>query len=148
MNDSENTAETTPEQDLRKVFLRDAVVFHGKLLLDGLRDAILFPVALVTALVDLATRAEPPGRHFYDVVHFGKETEHWINLFEAVDRAPETDRPRPNIGGPSLDEFIGDLEKKLKAGHEKGELSASAKQAVEEIVEAAKKAINNASGRG
>jgi hypothetical protein len=148
MNESENTGGTIPDNDPRRVFLRDAAVFHGKLLLDGLRDVILFPVALVTAVVDAVRRDEPPGRHFYDVVHFGKETERWINLFEAVDRAPETGQPRPHIEGPSLDEFVDDLERKFKAGHDKGEISAPAKQAIDQILEAAKKAFSNSKGNG
>ena len=147
MNESENSPDTTPEMDARRVFVRDAIVFQGKLLLDGFRDVILFPVALIAAAVDFVRRDDPPGRHFYDVVHFGKETEQWIDLFEAVDRAPETGRPRPNLKGPNLDEFIDDVEKKLKAGHEKGELSASAKELVEEMMEAAKRAFNNSAGR-
>lgn len=136
------------ESDLRKVFLRDAAVFHGKLLLDGLRDVILFPASLVAALVDVIKRDEAPGRHFYDVVHFGKQTEQWIDLFEAVNRAPEPEKPRPTINGPSLDDLVGDLEKKLKSGYEKGEVSASARQTIEELIEAVKRAMRNSTDRG
>lgn len=141
MNETTNAAETIQEQDPRKVFFRDAIVFHGKLLLDGLRDFLLFPVSIVMTLVDLIRRDDPPGHRFYDVLHFARETEQWIDLFEAADRAPDTDRPRPNIDAPSLDDFVDDIGQKLKDGHEKGELSASAKQTVERILEAAKKAI-------
>jgi len=154
MNDNENENEnaveepqdTNPERDPRHVFLRDAVVFHGKLMLDGFRDVILFPVALITALVDLIRPDDTPGRRFYDVLHFARETEQWIDLFEAADRAPATDRPRPNIDGPRLDEFIDDVEKKLRAGHEKGELSASAIEIVEQMLEAARKAMDRSKG--
>ena len=147
MNETVDVTESSPEQDPRKTFLRDAVVFHGKLMLDGLRDIVLFPVSLIAALFDLVRRDEPAGRHFYDVVHFARETEQWINLFEAAERAPETDRPRPNIEAPTLDEFVDDVEKKLKDGHERGELSASARQVVEDMLEAAKKAMNRTSRR-
>ena len=148
MNETANAAEPIPERDPRQVFLRDAVVFHGKLLLDGLRDVVLFPVALITALIDLLRRDDPAGHRFYDVVHFARETEQWIDLFEAADRAPDTGRPRPNIEGPRLDDFIDDIEQKLKAGHERGELSASAKQAFEQILEAAKKAMQRKDSAG
>jgi len=142
MNETTETAESIEEQDPRKTFLRDAVIFHGKLLLDGLRDFILFPVTLVAALVDLVQRKDPPGRHFYDVVHFGRETEHWINLFEAADRAPPSEHPRPNIDGPNLDDFVDDIETKVKDRYEKGELSAAARETVEQIMKAARKAID------
>lgn len=146
--DAAESAEAIEERDPHQVFLRDAVVFHGKLMLDGFRDVILFPVSLVTALYDLIKRDDPPGHRFYDVVHFGRETEHWINLFGAADRAPDTDQPRPKIEGASLDDFIEDVETKLKEGHESGELSASARQVVEDMLEAAKKAMKRPSEPG
>jgi hypothetical protein len=148
MNESTDSAETNRTQSPRNGFLRDAAVFHAKLLLDGLRDVVLFPVSLVTVLVDLVRRDDPPGHRFYDVLHFARETEQWIDLFEAADRAPETAVPRPNIEGPSLDDFIDDISQKLKDGHEKGELSASAKQTFEQILAAARKAMDRSTGRG
>jgi hypothetical protein len=145
-NEDENVGAAAPKKDQRKVFIRDAALFHGKLLLDGLRDFILFPAALIAALVDVVRRDDPPGRHFYDVVHFGQQTERWIDLFEVVDRAPETDMPRPTLEGPSLDNLVDEVEAKLRAGHEKGEISAAAKQAIDQILEAAKKAVNKSRG--
>ena len=141
MNERASPSESGDPPNPRNVFLRDAVVFHGKLILDGFRDVILFPVSLIAALVDLLRRDAPAGHRFYEVVHFARQTEQWINLFEAADRAPNIERPRLNIGGPSLDEFVDDVGRKLKAGHESGELSASAKAAVEQMLEAAKKAM-------
>ena len=143
MTNPENTDDASPELDVRKRFLRDAVVFPAKLLVDGLRDLILLPAALVASGIDLIKREEVPGRHFYDVVHFGRQTEQWINLFEAADRAPEADQPRPEIDAPSLDEFVDQFEQKLKAKHETGDLSTSAKQVVDQILDAARRAMTN-----
>ena len=81
MTNLENTASPSPEFNVRGRFLRDALVFQGKLALDGLRDLILLPVALAATGIDLIKRKEAPGGRFYDVVHFGKQTEQWINLF-------------------------------------------------------------------
>lgn len=120
----------------RSRLLRDAAMFQGKLVLDGLRDVVLFPVALVAAGVDLLKKEGPTGKHFYSVLHFGKETERWIDLFEAVERAPRTDAPRPTLDGSSLDRFVDDLERKLKAEYERGDLSASAREAVERAIDA------------
>jgi hypothetical protein len=143
MTNPENAASPSLELDVRTKFLRDAVVFQGKLVVDGLLDVILFPVAAIAIGIDLIKRDEPPGRHFYDVVHFGRQTEQWINLFEAADRAPETDQPRPKIDAPSLDEFVNKFEQKLKAEHEKGDISASAKQAFEQMLDAVKKVMTS-----
>lgn len=140
-----NTEAAPADTDVRKEFLRDAVVFQGKLLVDGLRDLILFPATLLAAGVDYFTRAEPVGRHFYDVVLFGKHTERWIDLFAAADRAPPTDRARPEFDAPSLDELVSQLEKKLKAERESGEISAAAKRAIDRVLDAAKNAMNGGS---
>ena len=141
--DAPKTDGPSPETDARNAFLRDAALFHGKLALDGLRDLLLFPATLIAASVDVFTRSKPVGRYFYDVLHFGKETERWIDLFSAVDRAPATERPRPNLGAPSLDELVGQFERKLKAEHESGELSEAAKRALERLREAARRAMND-----
>jgi hypothetical protein len=147
MNPQENGSSGSNESHSRQVFLRDAALFHGKLFVDGIRDLILFPAALVAVGVDLIKRGEPAGRYFYDVVHFGKQTEQWINLFEVVDTAPDTDSPRPSIGAPSIDQLIDDLETKLKAGYDKGEISATAKRAIDQILAATKRAIRNSTRR-
>jgi hypothetical protein len=138
--EASNTESLSTEPDVRREFLRDAAVFQGKLLVDGLRDLILFPATLVAAGIDFFTRSEPVGRYFYEVLHFGKETERWIDLFEAADRAPETERP--GFNAPSLDELVDQLEKKLKAERETGEMSAAAKRAIERVRDAAKRAMN------
>jgi hypothetical protein len=107
MNENAIHAEIGDQRISRTVFLRDVAVFQGKLMLDGLRDIILFPVSFLAAAVDCLSRDASTGRHFYEVMHFARETERWVNLFEAADRAPDTQRPRPSISGPGLDEMIG-----------------------------------------
>lgn len=135
------TQHSEPEFHSRGRFFRDAILFQGKLALDGLRDLALVPVSLFAALMDIVSRTDPPGRRFYEVVHFGKQTEQWIDLFGAVDLDAGTYH-RHDIDLPSIDEFVDNLEQKLKAEREKGELSASAKQAFERIIEAARNASN------
>lgn len=135
----------SPQVNTRWTFLRDAVVFQGKLLLDGFRDLFLMPVALVASVVDLVSSADPPGRRFYEIVHFGRQTEQWINLFEAAGRAPDSDERRLDIDLPSIDEVVDQFEQRIRAEGENGDISASAKQAIDRIVAAAKKAANNSS---
>jgi len=138
----------SPETDDRQTFLRDAAVFHAKLIIDGLRDLVLFPVTLVATGIDLVRRDDPPGRRFYAVVHFGKQTQEWLDLFEAADRAPETDRPRPTITAASFDDLADQFEQKIREEVEKGEISAAARRAIDQIVEAAQRAVRAARGDG
>lgn len=45
--------------------MRDVAVFQLKLLLDGLRDALLLPVSLFVALLDVLGVGPRAGRQFY-----------------------------------------------------------------------------------
>ena len=130
-----------PETNWRWQFARDVLVFQGKLLVDGLRDLTLSPISIFAALIDVFKGGDRPGRHFYDVVHFGRQTELWINLFEAADRAPETERPRPEIDLPSIDEFVNRFEDMIKEEYDRGDISASAKRVVDETVHAAERVL-------
>lgn len=68
--------------------LRDAAAFQVKLVVDGLRDVLLSPVSLIAAIAGLAL-----GRHdwFYDVLHVGRRSEKWIDLFSAARRVGQAE---------------------------------------------------------
>lgn len=57
------------------------MVLQAKLVLDGLRDAILIPVSIVAALVGLLRGGEECDREFRRVIKLGRRSERWINLF-------------------------------------------------------------------
>ena len=66
----------------RTTLARDIVVLQAKLLVDGLRDLILVPTSLILRIVSLvAYNDKQPGAEFYRLLHAGKQSEHWINLF-------------------------------------------------------------------
>lgn len=141
MTDEIKGTPPVPETNWRWQFVRDVLVFQGKLLMDGLRDLTLLPISIFAALIDVIKGGDRPGRHFYDVVHFGRQTEIWIHLFEAADRAPETERPRPQIDIPSVDEFVRRLEGMIKEEYDRGDISASAKRVVDETIHAAERVL-------
>ncbi len=127
----------------RWTLIRDALVFQGKLLVDGLRDFALLPVSLVAALLSLVRGGNRVGREFYDVVAFGKRTEKWINLFGAADRIPiegdGTDNPQ------TVDDFVEKLERKVVEQYETGGMTASAKHAIDRLLDSVQRSPN---GRG
>lgn len=108
----------TPEPELpralpdKATIVRDALVLQAKLVVDGLRDAILIPVSLVAAVLNLL---QLPGRKsmiFYEVVQAGRRSERWIDLFEAADRVyPRADEQK-NMAG--LDELLAQVESQLR----------------------------------
>ncbi|MEZ5561158.1 MAG: hypothetical protein R3E86_21770 [Pseudomonadales bacterium] len=59
----------------------DVVVFQFKLGFDGLRDLLLVPAAIVTAIMGLVAGGEEPDRYFKQLLRFGRRSELWINLF-------------------------------------------------------------------
>jgi hypothetical protein len=65
--------------------LTDLVVFQFKLALDGLRDLLLSPVAIVAAIAGLIAGGDRPDRYLREVLRFGLKTERWINLFGEYD---------------------------------------------------------------
>ena len=60
---------------------RKTVVFQIKLLVDGLRDAILIPVSLVATLIGLLRGGTDCDREYRRVIDLGRRSERWINLF-------------------------------------------------------------------
>ena len=70
-------ASRNPRTDL----VRDAAVLQIKLLVDGLRDALLIPLSLVAALLGLLRGGPDCDREFRRVIKLGRRSERWINLF-------------------------------------------------------------------
>lgn len=110
--------------------IRDAVVFQVKLVIDGIRDLILIPVALVGAVLSLMYPGRNAGRTFYDIVGAGRESERLINLFEAADRVlPEEDRRERS----ELDSLVDQVEGYMRREYESERFSA-ARQRIDELL--------------
>lgn len=61
--------------------LRDALAFQLKLALDGLRDAVLIPVSIIALIAGVINHPKSPGIYFYRLLHVGRRSDRWINLF-------------------------------------------------------------------
>lgn len=75
----------------RWVILRDLGIFQVKLVLDGAKDIVLGPVALVAAALDLLWPGHRPGHRFYAVMRVGERYDRWLSLFAAADKATATE---------------------------------------------------------
>lgn len=67
----------------RQALVRDLLIFHLKLWLDGLKDVVLLPVSIGAACIDFIFRT----RLFYRVLRWGERYDLWLNLFGAAQRA-------------------------------------------------------------
>ena len=132
--------------------VRDLAVFQIKLFVDGIKDLVLAPVSLVAALVGMLADRNDPGRAFRGVLHLGHEFDRWVNLFGQMQaRAqpslpPATDHP-PSSSSPSasapaaapregLDAYVTYVEKVLAEQVRKGGLTAKAKDAIDQAIDA------------
>ena len=146
----ENALQVIPEKldeqrPDRWTLIRDVAVFQGKLLLDGLRDLLLSPVSIFLAILDLFLGDRGTGRRFYNLLHLGRQTDHWINLFGDANRVPPPE-PTP-YSDRSVDELLVDLEHRVRRDYEKGGVTASAKDGIDKALDAIQDRLRKTNGR-
>lgn len=118
--------------------VRDAVTLQVKLVIDGLRDAVLIPLSLLAALISLVQPGADRGRFFYDIVRMGRRSERWINLFAAADRIhPDEDETGD---AAEFDDYLAQVERRLTKELRDGEVKDSAGRAVDALLERIRKA--------
>ena len=70
-----NELPETTEPPGRRTLVRDVLVFQFKLIVDGLRDFFLVPVAFFAGLLSfLNAKDGVPGPQFYNLLQMGKMT--------------------------------------------------------------------------
>jgi len=120
--------ETTGRASARWTLARDIAILQVKLVVDGLRDLVLVPTSLIAGLVSLFSgEGGKPGTQFYQLLGVGKHSEQWIDLFGALENAPEDVthiEPFPNA---KMDDLVGRLEKFMVEEHKRGGITAQAK---------------------
>jgi len=93
---------------------RETVVFQLKLLVDGVRDAVLIPVSLIAALIGLFRGGNDCDREYQRVINLGRRSERWINLFG---------HHRPLDGDPvegSMDSILEQVETAVMEQYKRG----------------------------
>lgn len=134
MSDNPEEDPGAPEHG-RIDLMRDAVVFQGKLMIDGLRDLLLLPISVVATLFDLFSTEDQKGRRFYQVVHFGKRSEHWIDLFAAAERSPFESPLEHSDDHQRLDDLVTRVESVVKQQYAEGGVTGSARKALDKALE-------------
>ncbi len=110
----------------RWALMRDLLVFQGKLVLDGLRDALLMPIALVAGLVGLVSGLA--DNLFYTVLRGGRHLEKWINLFGAVEHR--------RLGeGAQVDDVVERVERVLRNQAQRGGVTRATKDRIDAILD-------------
>lgn len=115
--------------------IRDAIIFQGKLLIDGLRDLMLVPISMVATVFDLFSRENPKGKRFYQIVHLGKRSEHWIDLFAAAERSPFESPLEHGEDSQRLDDLVTRVESVVRQQYAEGGVTGSARKALDKALQ-------------
>ena len=59
----------------------DVVIFQFKLAADGVRDILLSPISIISAIMGLMAGGDEPDRYFKKVLKLGRRSDLWLNLF-------------------------------------------------------------------
>jgi hypothetical protein len=92
-----------PHHDARMRLLWELMVFHLKLIAEGIRDIFLSPISIIAVIVGLVAGGDKPDLYFRRVQRFGRKSDLWINVFGVRHR------------GPSADEMVRPIEETLLA---------------------------------
>lgn len=97
--------------------VRRVALLQVKLLADGLRDVVMMPLSLAATALGLISDRRDPELYLDRLMHFGRESDHWINLFDHHD----ADDPRRRA---PLDRVAEEIEATILRDYENGGLSA------------------------
>lgn len=127
--------ESRPDESATWTLVRDVAVLQVKLLVDGFRDLLLVPASLVAGGLSLVRRHDGrPGPEFYRLLAVGKQSEHWINLFGALEHSPEdahTDAP----GTADIDEIVARFEGFVVEEYRRGGVTLQARERIDRAIE-------------
>ena len=123
------------KHNLHWTLIRDLAVLQVKLIVDGFRDVVLLPASLIAALLSLG-RSENgvPGPQFYRLLAVGKQSEHWINLFGALENAPDDIDKSRAFGDTGIDDIVSKVETFVIEEYRRGGVTAQAKSRIDEAL--------------
>ena len=126
---------TTPEPDepdarrlSRLQLLINLSIFQLKLLMDGIRDILLVPIALGCGLFGIVFGGDHPDRWFNQLLELGRRSDRFINLFNQHD-GKNTDSQ------PTSDEMLAPYREKLVSQAQNSPLAARANQLVDQMTD-------------
>ena len=93
----------------RRSILRELIVFETKLAVDGLKDIVLAPLAIVATLWDMALNSSRERPKLTAVLRLGESFEAWLNLYGERPVAAANRTPFGQAGSDVLIDQIEDL---------------------------------------
>jgi hypothetical protein len=109
--------EATMDPNL-KVSCRDFAIFQLKLLIDGMKDGMVFTVSFVAFAADLIFKRHGQRRFFYRVLRLSERFDLWLNLHGAAERAETDPDGLFGVSEAGSDTLLGALEQITRGGDE------------------------------
>jgi hypothetical protein len=128
-DNDEKIEENKPEHPDRWQVMLDLAAFQFKLVLDAIRDVLLSPVSIATALFGIMTDQRNPGKYFYSLLKQGHKTDDWINLFGTSSDQDESKQ------SSSSDMYIRKVENMVLNEYEKGGLVKNLKDKADRLID-------------
>lgn len=124
------TAAFTPVRERRRSgrarVIRRVVLFQVKLMADGFRDVVMSPLSIAAGVIGVLFHRHDGDVYFDRLMRFGRDTDHWINLFDH--RSGGDGR-----NDPSLDTIADDIENAIRRDYARGGVSARSAEALSEV---------------
>jgi hypothetical protein len=101
----------------RGVLVRDFLIFQLKTALDGLKDAVVLPLATVVVVLDLVFgRDDKRGRAFYSLMGVCESFDRWLNLYGPASQAAGNRDGLFAGSEPGDGSMVGDIEEMMRGG--------------------------------
>ena len=101
---------------MTKVSVRDFTIFQLKLLIDGLKDGVVFTISIVAFAADLVLRRHGRRRCFYQVMRVSEKFDLWLNLHGATEGAEDDSDGLFGQSAAGSDTMLGQLEQIIRGG--------------------------------
>lgn len=105
----------------RKSVMRALGVFYLKLVLDGLKDVVLLPLAAMAAFLDLTKKSDEERESLGRVIHFGERFDRWLNLYGSESPGEGLGAILGEGGSDVLLDYVERRARDLKSGRGSGE---------------------------
>jgi len=139
---TEENSDIAVQSPDRWTLIRDVAVLQVKLVFDGLRDLVLVPVSIIMAIISLVKGGDRPGPQFYDLMHLGKESEEWINLFGAAEHTPKSGAVADHFAGRDIDAMVSRVEAFVVDEYKNGGVTAQAKDHFDKMLDSVRRRAN------
>ncbi|MBW3573231.1 MAG: hypothetical protein KY467_19210 [Gemmatimonadetes bacterium] len=100
-----------PEGTPPRVLIRDFLIFQTKTFLDGVKDAVVIPLATIVFALDLIFgKGERRGRTFYKLMGVCESFDRWLNLYKPASQASGNREGLFGGSEPGDGTLVGDIE--------------------------------------